>query len=148
MSFIFSGIADKTILWPQLLVPFTPCSEGGNCCSLPNPSIPLSDPVIQVQRSFSLTLPNTPSTAVPISVSQFGSYHGNWTQRQTSHQYPCSYSRLRHSNSAPVIGGQYQRRRLSLQSLQSYSNEEAWSGPPNGKLRRTSSEVYVDRGEY
>lgn len=126
-------IADKTILHSHLAVPFTP-SEG-NFHSLPNPD-PLSDPIIQVQRSFSLTLSSNSNNAHSPAYPQFGTSHGNWTQQR----WPCTYSCLRHSNSAPVIGGQLHRRRLSLQSLHSYGNEEG------RKLRRTSSEVYVDRG--
>ena len=121
-----------------LQTPFTP---EGTYHSLPNPA-PHSDP-IKVQRSCSLTLnARSPSSSIP-SPSHFGSGHRSWTQWERQHHSYDPNSRLRHSNSAPVIGGQLGRRRLSLQ-LSGHAYEEGeWSG----SMRRTSSEVYVDRGE-
>lgn len=126
------------VVYSHLFIPHTP-SEG-KFKSLPTPILQ-SDPITQVQRSFSLTVSSSHS---PSTSYQVGSNSGNCFQ-----PCQCSYSRLRHSNSAPIIGGQY-RRRLSLQSLHSYGNEEVWSGamPPSGKLRRISSETYVQRGVY
>ena len=64
---------------------------------------------------------------------------------------------LTHSQSAPSISlDPWRRRRHSLQHLDSYGTGETWETDtevdgvnPMGKslLRRTSSEVYVDRGE-
>ena len=77
------------------------------------------------------------------SVAQLQSVSHSSKQLQPQYSCSSSYGRLRRSNSAPIIGDQSRRRRLSLQSLQSYRNEEN-----GGRLRRISSEIYVDRGTF
>lgn len=88
----------------------------------------------------------------PLASYHPGSGFGNLHHSSGGGHHQCllSYSRLRHSNSAPVIGGQCRRRRLSLQSLQSYDFDECvvLGEGAVSKLRRTSSEVYVDKGGF
>ena len=97
------------------------------------------DPINKIQRSFSFDSHST-SMQYPFQ-APVGSTNGNVVPQKRQHPYPWSYGRLRHSNSAPIIGND-RRRRLSLQSLRSYGTDEH----SNGKLRRISSEIYVDGG--
>ena len=58
---------------------------------------------------------------------------------------------LKHSNSAPAFGSNHRRRRLSLQTMKSYSSDSGMCvdvGQGDGRLRRSSSEVYAVKGVY
>ena len=146
--FLLSFLLDKS-LQMHLLTSYDPNPLDKNFHSLPNPD-PHSDPIDRVdmiERSFSSTWPNSLSPSVTYSMSSPSGSNETWMQRLP---YLCiRNSNLRHSNSAPAVDCPYRRRRLSLQSLQSYGREEVWPGvvPPCGKLRRTCSESnYADKG--
>ena len=110
-----------------------------------------------VQRSFSFsgrTYKRSESCSRSQTRAMSGLSHVAKRQRPNS-IHPKLH--LTHSQSAPSIGMDPWRRRHSLQHLDSYGTGETWETDteidgvnPTGKplLRRTSSEVYVDRGEY
>ena len=109
-----------------------------------------------VQRSFSFsgrTYKRSESCSRSQTRTMSGLSHVAKRQRQNSIHLKLH---LTHSQSAPSIGMDPWRRRHSLQHLDSYGTGETWETDtevdginPTGKplLRRTSSEVYVDRGE-
>lgn len=129
--------------------------------SLPSAPSPRSQEfVTTVQRSLSFG----GRSAIKRSAADWSSRHQNRPSSGLSHtakrQRPNSIHpkvHLTHSQSAPSIGlDPWRKRRHSLQHLDSYSSGESWGADteadgvvPMGKslLRRTSSEVYVDRGE-
>ena len=125
-------------------------------------SLPLA-PSVQhdytvVQRSFSFggrTAKRSESSSRFQSRATAGLNHIAKRQRPNS-IHPKIH--LTHSQSAPSIGlDPWRKRRHSLQHIDSYGRAESWEVDteadginPRGRayLRRTSSEVYVDRGEY
>ena len=117
------------------------------------PQVPSVANYTMVQRSFSFgSRPTKRSDSH--SRSQNRSTAGlNHVAKRQRPNYIHPTLQLMHSNSAPAIGGDPWRRRRH-----SYGSEEVWGIDtdteldginPRGKslLRRTSSEVYVDRGE-
>ena len=128
--------------------------------SLPQvPSVPPHDNNM-VQRSFSFggrPAKRCESSSRTQSRAMGGLGHTAKRQRPNS-IHPKLH--LKHSQSAPAIGlDPWRKRRHSLQHIDSCGTGEAWETEtgidginPRGKakshLRRTSSEVYVDQGEY
>ena len=126
-----------------------------NFSSLPSaPSSVNKQEYTAVQRSFSFggrTVKRSELSSRSQSRATAGLNHVAKRQRPSS-IHPKVY--LTHSKSAPSIG--LGKRRHSLQHIDSYGRGETWETDTEvdginlgrrGHLRRTSSEVYVDRGE-
>lgn len=129
-------------------------NNDGNCYSLPTPLPSRNDHPAPVLRSLSTTCPISHQTANSIysTSSPCGMKHGNWV---TMHQCTCStlssssYAHLKHSNSVPTIGSNGPRRRLSLQSMNSYRSDSGTLvglGQTERRFRRSSSAVYAVKG--
>ena len=128
-----------------------------NFSSLPQQPSPVPD-YITVQRSYSFggrsATKRSDSTSRSQNRATCGLNHIAKRHRPNS-IHPKKLHHLTHSYSAPSIGF-VGKRRHSLQHLDTYGTEELWEADteadgvnPVGRshLRRTSSEVYVDRGK-
>ena len=136
-------------------------NKSGGCLnysSLPTvPSVPRPE-YTKVQRSYSFgsrPVKRSESNYRSQSRATAGLNHVAKRQRPNS-IHPKIH--LTHSQSAPAIGlNPWGKRRHSLQHIDSYRGGETWETDAEvdginprmrGHLRRTSSEVYVDRGEW
>lgn len=129
-----------------------------NFSSLPSASSVPSQEYTPVKRSYSFgsrPVKRSESNYRSQSRATAGLNHVAKRQRPNS-IHPKIH--LTHSQSAPAIGlNPWRKRRHSLQHIDSYGREETWETDAEvdgvnlrmrGHLRRTSSEVYVDRGEW
>ena len=124
--------------------------------SLPQSSTPRAD-YTMVQRSYSFGGRPATKRSDSSSRSQNRAISGlnHIPKRHRPNSIHPKLHHLTHSQSAPSIGF-VGKRRHSLQHLDTYGTEEPWEADaetdgvnPMGRshLRRTSSEVYVDRGK-
>ena len=130
-----------------------------NFSSLPQAPPPPAD-YIMVQRSYSFSGRGATKRPDSSSRSQIRATVGlnHVAKRHRPNSIHPKLHNLTHSYSAPSIGfvDPRRKRRHSLQHLDSYGTGETWEADteadgvnPMGRshLRRTSSEVYVDRGK-